>query len=38
LLIDINNAFGKENDELKRKIEKGSNELHLSKKTKGKKK
>jgi regulator of replication initiation timing len=38
LLMDINNAFRKENNELKRKIEKDSNELHLSKKVKGKKK
>jgi hypothetical protein len=38
LLMDINNAFGEENDELKRKIEKGGNKLHLSKKAKGKKK
>jgi regulator of replication initiation timing len=38
LLMDINNIFGEKNDELKRKIEKDGNELHLSKKAKGKKK
>jgi hypothetical protein len=36
--MNINNIFKEKNDELKRKIEKGSNELHLSKKVKGKKK
>jgi regulator of replication initiation timing len=39
LLMDINNTYGTENEELKRKIENDGNEFeHLSKKAKGKRK